>query len=123
MSDDNRFGFWDFVAGLDQESVGVSSDAAVQGGVDRQGYLARGGATFAHDVELGKTAAALSGPVNPLVDLAERGLVERDLHETLPVVIGFSHPGGLPGRSGFKTDPSTVMRRAECLTARHWDKT
>ena len=114
VSNDNRFGFWDFVADLDQESVGVSSDAAVQGGVDRQGYLARGGAAFAHDGELGKTTAALSRPVNPLVNLAERCLVERDLHETLPVLlIGFSHPDGLPWRSGFQTDPSTVVRRVE----------
>ena len=57
VSDDDHFRLWDLVAGLDQESVGVSSNAAVQGGVDREGYLARGGATFAHDGELGKTTS------------------------------------------------------------------
>lgn len=117
VSDDDCFGLWNFVAGLDQESVGVSSHAAVQGGVDREGCLAGGGAAFAHDGELGKITAALSGPVDPLVDLAERCLVERDLHKPLPVlVIGFSHPRGVPWRSGFKTDASTVVRGAECQT-------
>ena len=123
VSDDDHFRLRDFVAGLDQESVGVSLTLLYRVASTVR-FVSQEAAPHSHTMgNWGKTTAALSRPVNPLVDLTQRCLVERNLHETLPVLlIGFSHPDGVPWRSGFKTDASRVVLEGSDERVSEWEK-
>ena len=77
-----------FVSAHDQEAVRIRSHLAVERRVDLKGDGAGSGSALAGDRELWEARSGSSRPVDLLVEVAERRLIECRLRETQPVLLG-----------------------------------